>query len=95
MMVCANRYFEIKQPIEWCETCEARRRMLLVVEVWRGGNWTCLTCGERWHADEGRMERPFTPGWRRDSVKRAKRLWERYGRVRVTRTRLDEIFRRT
>ena len=60
----------------------------MCVEAWRGVYWICLSCGERFHSDEGRMERPFVPGWRVKSIKQAKEIWREYGRVRFSMRRL-------
>ena len=81
------RYIEVKQPAIFCTTCQARRRQLCTLEAWYGVYRTCLTCGERW-GDGERLERPFARGWRQDSVRRAKELWARYGRVQLTKRAL-------
>ena len=80
LIICRPRYAEVKQPVVHCETCGLRRRMLYVFERWYGGKFTCLTCGEKYSVDEGRMERPFARGWRQRSVERAKRIWREHGR---------------
>ena len=77
--ICGSRYIEVRMPVEQCETCGRRRRMLRTTEEWYGTYWTCLTCGDTWHSDEGRMERPFMRGWREHSVERAKAFWRRHG----------------
>lgn len=59
----------------FCSTCNCRRKMLLRHFEWHAPEWTCLTCGERW-SDGERLPRPFCPGWRKDSVKRAKKILE-------------------
>ena len=87
-VICGSHYIEVAQPVRECPTCNRRRRFLMLIEAWRGAYWTCLTCGERYHSDEGRMERPFRPGWRMESVKKAKAIWEEYGRVRFSMKRL-------
>ncbi len=83
IVLCGPDYAEVKQPVMYCPTCDQRRRMLMLVEAWRGAGFTRLTCGERYHEDEGRMERPFSPGWRQRSVEDAKALWTQTGRVRL------------
>lgn len=57
-----------------CWTCERRR---LFVQKF-GGVWypdvlTCLTCGDSW-SSEGRMERPWVRAWRKEAVRRARKL---------------------
>ena len=86
--VCGPRYIEVSQPVRECPTCEKRRRFLMTSEAWYGFYWTCLSCGERFHSDEGRMERPFMPRWREESIKEAKEIWREYGRVRFSIRRL-------
>ena len=88
--LCGSQYLEIRQPVVFCGTCQTRRRMLYVLEAWRGGYWTCLTCGERWHTEDGRMERPFMRGWRKQSVEQAKDFWKRHGRLTLTKSLLME-----
>lgn len=56
-----------------CSTCGKRRKMLVTHYEWYGSYVTCLTCGERW-ADGERMARPFSPGWRKKNVERARKF---------------------
>ena len=78
--ICRTTYDEVKQPVRYCETCNRRCRMLYVFRHWYGGMFTCLTCGERYGTEEGRMERPFARGWRKQSAEKAKRFWRGHGR---------------
>ena len=87
-VICGSHYIEVKQPVRECPTCQRRRRFLIRFEAWRGAYWVCLTCGERFHSDEGRLSRPFMPGWRAKSIKEAKQFWREYGRVRFSMRRL-------
>lgn len=89
--LCGSQYLEIKQPVVFCETCQVRRRMLFVLEAWRGAYWTCLSCGERWHSEDGRMERPFARGWRKREIESAKSFWMRHGRLTLRKTLLMEM----
>jgi hypothetical protein len=59
-----------------CPTCERNTHMLWFHVEWYGVDVTCPHCGERWQDGE-RLERPFAPGWRRDSIESAKRRWTR------------------
>ena len=52
--------------------------------------FTCLSCGERYHSDEGRMERPFSRGWRRANIESAKKQWAIYGRIVLTNKEIRE-----
>ena len=88
--LCGAQYLEVKQPVVFCETCDTRRRMLYVLEAWRGAYFTCLTCGERWHSEDGRMERPFARGWRKQSVETARSFWKRHGRLTLRKSAILE-----
>jgi hypothetical protein len=65
------------QPIEDaamvidCPTCERQRRAHCRLFEWYGASVTCAGCGDRWHDGE-REERPFAPGWRQASIRRAR-----------------------
>ena len=78
--ICGANYLEVGMPMVFCETCGRRRRMLYRMEAWRGGYWRCLSCGENYHSEEDRVERPFARGWRERSVVAAKEFWARNGR---------------
>lgn len=54
-----------------CPTCERPRRMLGEHAEWYGTTWTCTGCGDRWQDGE-MLERPFSPGWRRHNIERAR-----------------------
>ena len=90
--LCGAIYIEVKMPVEHCPTCERPRRMLYRLAAWYGAEWTCLTCGEEFNADESRKERPFRRGWREDSVRSAKDFWRRHGRVPLTKRAILESF---
>jgi hypothetical protein len=47
--------------------------MLAQFQEWYGTTWTCAGCGDSWQ-DVERLERPFKPGWRRESIERARRV---------------------
>lgn len=54
-----------------CPTCQRPRRMLGEHAEWYGTTWTCAGCGDAW--SDGEMhERPFSPGWRAQSIQRAR-----------------------
>ena len=57
-----------------CPTCQ-RRTFIGALYEWYGWLITCLHCGDRWQDGE-RMPRPFAPGWRKDNVRRARKLAE-------------------
>ncbi len=56
-----------------CPTCERRTLFARNLTPWLGSIDTCTHCGDAW-CEEGRMERPFAPAWRKDSIARALRL---------------------
>jgi hypothetical protein len=74
IIVCRPTGMALRR-IAHCSTCGRRRRFAGLHEFWYGTTWTCLTCGERW-CDGERMERPFRRGWRQESSRRARALWE-------------------
>jgi hypothetical protein len=45
-------------------------------ELWYAPTIYCCRCGDSWDAEEGRHERPFARGWRRDAVRCARQLWD-------------------
>ena len=60
-----------------CPTCKRRRFALCLHYEWFGPDMTCLGCGERWNED-GRAERPFARGWRKESIRQAREAGKRY-----------------
>lgn len=60
-----------------CPTCERRTTLVAFFYEWHGWSVTCLRCGENW-ADGERLERPFRPKWREDSVRQSREQWKRY-----------------
>lgn len=55
-----------------CPTCKKRRTMVAFFYEWYGATVVCLACGERWNDGE-QEERPFMPGWRKNSIARARK----------------------
>jgi hypothetical protein len=68
-----TRYSHTWCAVNDCPTCERPRRMLAQFQEWYGTTWTCAGCGDRW-MDGERGERPFAPGWRRQSIERARKV---------------------
>jgi hypothetical protein len=68
-----TRFSETWCAVNWCPTCERPRRMLAQFQEWYGTHWTCAGCGDSWQEGE-RLERPFCPGWRRQSIERARKV---------------------
>ena len=57
--------------VNGCPTCERPRRMLGWHVEWYGTTWTCAGCGDQW--SDGEMhQRPFSPGWRKQNIERAR-----------------------
>jgi len=48
--------------------------MVVAFYEWYGPYWTCLRCGDAYTDDE-RLPRPFAPGWRKENIEGAKKLW--------------------
>lgn len=59
--------------VNHCPVCMRSRRMLGSHVEWYGTTWTCAGCGDKW-SDGELHERPFAPGWRRQSIERARKL---------------------
>lgn len=55
-----------------CMTCDEKTEFLIQYWEWYSAEFTCLECGERYNAEEGRHERPFMRGWRERSIKEAR-----------------------
>ncbi len=68
-----TRYSEQFCAVNECPTCERPRRMLGQYQEWYGTTWTCAGCGDRWQDGEC-LGRPFMPGWRQQSIERARRV---------------------
>lgn len=66
--------FDYIRRITLCPNCKVRRRFILKAQDYYDTIWTCCACGDSWTA-EGRMERPFKPGWRKERISRAKSDW--------------------
>jgi len=72
------RYSKTWCAVNQCPTCKRPRRMLGRSQEWYGTTWTCAGCGDKWQDGE-RLERPFSPGWRRKSIERARKILESIG----------------
>ncbi len=57
--------------VNHCPVCARPRRMLGHFVEWYGTTWTCAGCGDSWQDGE-RLERPFAPGWRQQTVRQAR-----------------------
>lgn len=68
-----TRYSETSCLVINCPTCERQRRALYQFQEWYGGTVTCAGCGDMWQDGE-RLERPFAPGWRKQSIEHARRV---------------------
>jgi hypothetical protein len=60
-----------------CPTCGKRRFFVFKHTPWYGADACCLKCGDRWSEGE-RLARPFCRGWRKDSIKRAKKMYRKW-----------------
>jgi hypothetical protein len=75
--VCAPAPVEAMILRATCHTCGILRRILALYYEWYGPTWTCLRCGDSWNED-GRAERPFRRGWRKEAIRSAWRAYVRY-----------------
>lgn len=72
------RYSHVFCGVNDCPTCNRPRRMLAQFQEWYGTTWTCAGCGDRW-MDGERGERPFCPGWRKQSIEYARAELQKIG----------------
>ena len=78
--ICAPPPVDVAERHLDCPTCEATTLFVVASYEWYGAEFTCLSCGERFN-EEGRCERPFSPGWRKRSIRQAWALRRRYSEV--------------
>lgn len=62
--------------VKHCPTCGTNRRFGGFYQHWYGLTLTCCTCGETW-TDGEQHPRPFARGWRKQSAKQGRALWDR------------------
>jgi len=74
--ICSGTLEKVWLKKTYCPTCGKDRYFVAALWEWYGVYLTCIRCGERF-CEEGRMERPFCRGWRKDSIKRAKKFYLR------------------
>lgn len=61
-----------------CPFCHRLRPIAGFSQEWYGTTWICLGCGDSWSGDE-MLPRPFTRGWRKASIWRARHYWDLAG----------------
>lgn len=65
-----------ERRVQFCPTCDCRRRFVGLVAVWYSTTWTCCGCGDSWDGESGlRMPRPFARGWRQREIRLARQRW--------------------
>lgn len=69
--VCRPQPDDMREVELICPTCGMLRKFLREHTPWYGTIDTCLACGDAWNGEGILMERPFAPGWRHASVRRA------------------------
>jgi len=62
-----------------CPECDQKRRCVGQLFAWHSESVTCVACGDRFTAEEGRMERPPSRGWRKRGTAKARKAWDRIG----------------
>ncbi len=71
---CTPRYRDYK-AVYRCPTCECRTEHVYRDERWYGTTVMCTRCGDNWQ--DGELgPRPFYPRWRRDRVRKYRRLYD-------------------
>ena len=78
LYICASAPLAIRLDRLFCPTCKKQRFFLIAHYECYGSDLTCLRCGEQFDTEEGRKARPFCPGWRKQNIKSAKKLWRRH-----------------
>ena len=72
--ICSGTLEKVWLKKSHCPTCGKKRFFVYELWEWYGIYVTCLKCGEKF-TDEGRMDRPFCPGWRKTNIRNAKRFY--------------------
>lgn len=76
VIVCGPDDSFLRKRYLRCPMCECRTETVVRYELWYGSTVHCLRCGDSW-CDGELHPRPFSPGWRRKSIARGRRLWDR------------------
>jgi hypothetical protein len=80
VVICAPDSYPWR-GIQFCPTCERRRRFAGFDQAWYGVTLTCLACGDSW-SDGEMLERPFRRGWRDRARAEARKWWDRAAGMR-------------
>lgn len=70
--ICAPPVTKMLVETKFCPTDKKDTEMLCEYYEWYGWYFTCLECGEKWAGGE-MLDRPFSPGWRKQNVENAKK----------------------
>jgi len=76
--ICAPSSVGVRLSRKYCPTCDKDRFFVIAHYEWYGSDLTCLRCGEQFDTEEGQKPRPFCPGWRKQNIKSAKKLWRKH-----------------
>lgn len=60
--------------VNWCPTCERRRRFVVTMFVWYEPLQKCCGCGDSWSGPE-LCSRPAVRQWRVRAIAEAKKAW--------------------
>ena len=68
-----NRF--LRRRYHRCPVDECITEQVVRYEAWYGPTVWCCKCGDSWSGGE-LCTRPFARDWRRDAVRKARRLWD-------------------
>lgn len=75
IFICGPSRTLDRRRILKCPVENRRRRMVVNYGGYWGSTVYCCGCGDSW--SEGELNpRPFRPGWRKESIARAKERWQ-------------------
>jgi hypothetical protein len=78
-----------------CWNCNSTKAVAhMTTNPYLGDIFTCVECGDKWSDGEG-WGRPFRRGWRRESIKEARAIWDAEDTMTWEEAckRQDELFR--
>lgn len=66
----------LRRRIAWCPFEQRNQEMVVRFEEWYAPTVYCCGCGDTF-GEDGRDPRPWRRNWRRDAVRRYRKLWDR------------------
>lgn len=75
VVICRPDSRFLRKRYEYCPMDQCTTEMVVRHEGWYGVTTMCCRCGDSW-TDGELHERPLRRGWRREAVRRYRRLWD-------------------